>query len=279
MSQTLKKVELVKLGLRPVDADIVLFTNRQPRGRVVPMFKAGSLTFGVEMEVVQAPYQQVIDKATAKGLEIAYRGYTHADSKTQYKLVTDGSLVGSNPIECVSPILKGHTGEASIKKMCKALNEVGATANRSCGLHIHFGLDGITDEHYVNIFKNYQVLEALIDSFMPVSRRGNNGNYCRSLRDYDFTNCRTKRDVMLVICTRYTKVNSQSYDRHNTIEFRHHSGTCDSTKVLNWVNFLRGLISYSKENVLTSCPASINEIPFIDDNLKSFYTERANHLS
>ena len=53
---------------------------------------------------------------------------------------------------------------------------------------------------------------------------------------------------------RYFKLNCQSFFRHGTIEFRHHSGTTDFAKIKNWILFTaiviekaRGPVSSEKE--------------------------------
>jgi hypothetical protein len=87
--------------------------------------------------------------------------------------VSDGSIRGDNPIECVSPILNGARGGFdTLKACCASLREVGAMVNRSTGLHVHVG-GRITEKQYANTFANYYYLESVIDSFMSPSRREN----------------------------------------------------------------------------------------------------------
>ena len=90
---------------------------------------------------------------------------------------------------------------------------------------------------------------------MPASRRGNTNRFCQSLNK--IVNLQTKIDAATSLQaidrlfgqTRYFKINPQSYSRHNTIEFRQHSGTIEFEKVSNWITFLHNLVDYSKQNV------------------------------
>ena len=136
----------------------------------------------------------------------------------------------------------------------------------------------MADAHYIRIIRNYQRLEALIDSFMPLSRRANNNGFCRSLQGFDFSRCTTKRDVYDLMNSRYYKINSHAYFRHQTIEFRQHSGTTDYEKISNWIAFLAGLVKYSEKNLITVCN-SIDEIPFLNAEQKAYFNNRRASLN
>lgn len=106
-----------------------------------------------------------------------------------------------------------------------------------------------TFENISKVVKVYRRVEKMVDCFMPASRRGNRNNMCRSIvgaNDQYFT--------MRNSAFRYFKLNVQSFFRHGTVEFRHHSGTLDAVKIKNWVLFTaivtekaRGTVSSQKE--------------------------------
>ena len=196
----------------------------------------------------------------------------------QFKLVPDSSISGHSPAECVTPALNGsRDGFKALKSCCDSLTEAGASVNVSCGLHVHIGAENITDEHYINVFKNYQMLEDAIDSIVSASRR--NSRWCRSIRNYDFSDCTTKDDVFETLGgDRYRKVNPVAYVAHRTIEFRQHQGTVSYTKIRKWVNFLAKLVAWSEKNVLTAPVSDINEVPFLTDAERSYFTGRRDAL-
>lgn len=271
-SKTSKKEALIKLGLRKHEIDIIL--SDLPK-QVTERFK---FTFGVEIECLVTS-SVMRECATRNAMPFQYEGYNHEDNNHYYKFVSDSSIRGENPIECVSPVLTGKAGMKSLENCCKALNEANAQVNVSTGLHVHIGAQNLSDEAYVNVFKNYQKLESVIDTFMARSRRENNSQWCRSLQGKDFSLCTSKNDVYDVMSgNRYYKVNACSYSRHRTIEFRQHQGSTDFEKISNWVNFCAKLVAWSKKNVLQTEVTSIDEIPFLTTKEKSFFKQRAEIL-
>lgn len=270
-SKVAKKTALIKLGLRPYEISLIMSELPKAERRAI-------YTFGVEIECL-VPRANMIAAAQSNNMPFQYEGYNHRDNNHYYKFVSDGSIQGENPIECVSPILKGKEGLESLKNCCKSLNEAGACVNRSTGLHVHIGAANFSDEHYVNVFHNYKMLEGVIDSFMALSRRANNNGYCKSLRDHNFYSWYNKRDVMSELGSRYHKVNAESYARHKTIEFRQHQGSTDFKKISAWVEFLIKLVDYSKKNRISNEVASISEIPFLNESEKRYFESRKEALN
>lgn len=164
---------------------------------------------------------------------------------------------------------------ATLKKAIKSLDAVGARVNSTCGLHVHIGAAKLTGEQYVNVFKNYQKLERLIDSFMAPSRRGN-CRWAASLLDKDFSNCRGNYDIRRTVFhgDRYYKVNAESFARHKTIEFRQHQGSTNYKKIEMWVKFCAKLVGWSRNNVFASEVMNIEDIPFLNKEEKAFFQSR-----
>ena len=267
------KIEaLIKLGIRENEISFVLPVI--PRVPSQPRF---TFTFGVEIECVM-PRMRFEAVANATGVNYEFEHYNHTDNRDHFKFVTDGSLSRSSgregdPIECVSPVLDGtKAGFDKLQACCEALNAAGAYVNRSTGLHVHIGAENMTGEQYVNVFKNYKALEAIIDTFMAPSRRDN--EYAATLRDHNFDWCNSVEDVRSEMrCDRYHKVNPMSYERHRTIEFRQHQGTTNFKKIQMWVRFVSKLVAYSMNNVITAC-SSIDEIPFLNASEKAYFNSR-----
>lgn len=290
-SYTRKRAEIIKLGIRPNEVALIIGrrpapTTRRPRHIEVALEvieEVFKFTFGVELETVGLSKYAAINEARANGLVLEHQGYNHVDSRSIYKLVSDSSIHGSNPIECVSPILESENGGfSSLETMCRILNNNGANVNRSCGTHVHIGCDGMTDEWYCNVFVNYMFLESIIDTFMARSRRGNECNWCRSLKrnKASLLAANNKNDVWYACGgTRYTKVNSEAWGRHNTIEFRQHQGTTDYEKISMWTKFCGKLVGWSKDHRLTEDVTSIEAVEFLTAEEKAFFTRRASYLN
>lgn len=259
--------------------NIIFMTATSRRSASQPQQASLRFTMGVEIECFNIDKQAIVRSLNAQRIKAIETGYNHTDYKDTYKLGYDGSICGSDSCEVVSPILNNLN---SLKKVCKVINEAGAQVNRSCGLHVHFGAESFTIAQWVRIIRNYAALESIIDSFMPASRRNNNNNYCKSIvaRAQLVDNAASMYDIYEVFShDRYYKLNVMAFRGHKTIEFRHHSGTTDFTKIEAWINFLRGLLEYSINNETIINAQSIDEIPFLSDAQKAYYNNRKSELN
>lgn len=273
-SKNSKKAALAKLGITPYEIDLLL--------EGVECATRGRFTFGVEIECF-VNRGAIRAAAEHTGMAYEYEGYNHRDGHYYFKFVSDGSVRGmADPIECVSPVLAGVNGKNALKNAIFTLNSAGANVNQTCGLHVHIGATKLTPKQYCNVFVNYAYLEAVIDSFMPPSRRANNAYYAQTLQDhlYYLEQAVTIENVQRSLDNcRYHKVNAESYCRHKTIEFRQHAGTTNYKKIINWVSFCGKLVIWSKKKRLTAPVASIDDIPFLTAEEKSFFKARASQLS
>lgn len=233
-------------------------------------------TFGIELEIIHSNKVLLRNAIKAKGIPCEIEGYNHTRRK-HWKIVSDASVAGG--YELVSPVLKGQIGLEQVRLVSEALAEVGAGINKTCGFHAHFGTDDFKDKISVwrNLYINYATLESDIDSFMPPSRRHN--RFCQSLRVQNWRekmqNAQTLIELEKVITnrSRYFKLNSQSYWRHGTVEFRQHSGTIEFEKIKNWLFFCARLIDFSKREKL-DCGGQRALAKLLDNELSIFYKQR-----
>lgn len=198
--------------------------------------------YGIEIECMLPRTESMATVAAAiaaAGVPCFNAGYSHSRS-AQWKVVSDGSLSGGNGMEIVSPPLQGETSLEQINKVCAVLNRLGATVNRTCGLHVHVDAAGLTVQAMRRLAAIYIENENIIDSFMPMSRRASNNHFCGSLRGTNMTALATARDASAISHAvahgnRYVKLNFSAFLRHGTVEFRHHSGTVDADKINKWL--------------------------------------------
>ena len=202
--------------------------------------------FGIEMEIVGIDRQTALRALRAISISVQNEDYNH-NTRGYWKLVSDSSVRGG--FEVVSPVLHGEAGLEEARAVATALDDAGATANRSCGLHVHFDARDLTAGDIHTIVRRYARHEAEIDAFMPQSRRGSTNTYCRSVSDFldaRFESARTIEEMVRAQSGRYFKVNLQSFPRYGTVEFRQHSGTVSAAKVTSWVRFLGEFIEACK---------------------------------
>lgn len=161
-------------------------------------------------------------------------GYTHK-AHSFWKVVPDASV--SHGAELVSPPLP-MTKESLdlVKSVCKILELAGASANNSCGLHVHFdssfadALDGAGQMRWFEtVVAAYQKAEPTFDKLTAIRRK--NGQFCKSL---------IGKHSVDIIHDRYHKVNLlNAYSRHKTIEFRQLQGTINGDAIVAWINVTR----------------------------------------
>jgi hypothetical protein len=222
-------------------------------------------TFGVEIECIGITAEVALSAIRATGLPCEIEGYNH-NTRSHWKITTDSSVRdnrGNPGIEIVSPILSGTAGMTALKTVADALNAAGATANKTCGIHVHVGASDLSIDEIKMIVKRYSSFETVIDSYMPVSRRASNNQYLKSMSDWSayygaaLAECQTVAAMSARSWDRYYKINLAAFVRQGTIEFRQHSGSVSSEKIGNWVLFVLNFVEVSRQLVASVSPAPV----------------------
>ncbi|MFT4413201.1 amidoligase family protein [Fredinandcohnia humi] len=211
-------------------------------------------SFGVEIEFFGVHYSTVIDALTRKGINVKHESYNHT-TRRHWKLVFDASVTNTGTgnyrggHEIVSPVLRGKEGLNELKIVLDTLDEIGASVDRTCGLHVHHDVNDFELENFKNIYYLYYKFEKFFDAVVAPSRRGNNNTYCQGIRKAQveaLKNACSLNDINSIFSSRYCKLNFQSFFRQGTIEFRQHGGTINSEKVLNWIIFTQAIVERGK---------------------------------
>ncbi|MDR6195654.1 amidoligase family protein [Siphonobacter sp. SORGH_AS_0500] len=237
--------------------------------------------FGIEIEAHGVNPVQLAAALRNAGIECRTEGYNHT-TRNHWKTVSDGSVQGTDTFELVSPILEGLQGLEQVKTVCRVLSQLRAKINKTCGLHIHFDAEGFGLDQMKNMVVNYAHYEGIIDSFMPTSRRADNNTYCKSITNLArlVRVTHTIRDLVGLQSSRFYKMNLQAYLRHQTIEFRQHSGTVEFEKISNWILFLHNLVEYSKKKQVTQEEASFESLSkFQQPEIINYLQTRINQLA
>ena len=172
----------------------------------------------------------------------------------------DGSInadTGYSGTEMVSKPADGDALYDTVNSLCDWAYRYEARVNRSCGLHIHFNSLDLNARQIASIGIVYKILEDTIYNMMPPSRK--KANWCKrfpisytGLRDVAKYNCeQTLVDYYYSDYgastekyndSRYHGLNLHARYYHGTIEFRHHSGTLNKEKILNWIKICNAII-------------------------------------
>ena len=222
-------------------------------------------TFGIEIECGSPAAGELAARIAQAGIRVRAEGYNH-ETRSYWKIVTDGSIRNLNPgfvgVEVVSPVLTGAEGIAQIEKVCAVLVAQGCIVNATCGMHVHVGASDLTLTNFKSLVKAFNRYEVAMDSFMPASRRASTNHFCKALA-YNHSDFNAAVDGASSINTlitrtvgddRYRKLNLTAFWRHQTVEFRHHSGTVEAEKATQWVRFCLLFVESARKNgkVLTT---------------------------
>jgi len=205
-------------------------------------------TFGVEIECDMA-------------------GNTGSIIPKECGIVEDGSVDGDDPYELVTPPLGGKAGEEWLHKLSGSLTSNGVQINKSCGLHVHLIAEDFKDKYVKlrNLVLFYNVIEPVIFSMVPYSRRFN--NYCRRIKqvidiekvkgvysleafEKAFYGIGDKREIERTKRGKYCDKRYAFLNIHNlffsgkTVEIRNHSGTTQSGKIIPWINLHALILDY-----------------------------------
>lgn len=264
---------------------------------------ANDRNFGVELEFTGIDTHTAAAAIAAKGIEVQSENYNHRRCD-HWKIVYDASC----GLEAVSPVLHGEEGLRQVALVCDALSEAGAKVDRGCGYHVHLDVADFRMPHFKNLMKLWIKFEDVLDTFQPASRRSDSNHYCRSnlsafgnatdgashasacrqaFRCID--QCRSIEDLGSLFGNRYVKLNVQAYFRHRTIEVRHHAGTLNADKAVNWVRLMLELYQSAKEATTVRARPSNHESGIArhkwffqrtaPKGLRRFYTKRARQLA
>jgi len=226
-------------------------------------------TYGVELET-QRPSgvsnTNVCDRIRAAGIPCTV-GHSHTSRNEPGKWLVkpDGSIRPyGQGAEIVSPILVGSAGFDQIERVCAAAGGIGLRITSECGLHVHVGAADVMIAPQRKLAVVYSDHEVIIDSLMPLGRRGSSNTYCKSIKNAthaQIANATRTSDLAMVLAgyssSRYSrsrhnlkfyKVNFSSHWHRRTIEFRHHSGTINARKVINWVKFCVRMVQHAHDH-------------------------------
>lgn len=202
----------------------------------------------------------------------------------KFSQVIDSSI-NSGGVEFVSKPLNGDLLFNSIGNFCKILHKKKYFVDRSCGLHIHLGVQKRL-KHLKKLYLFYEKFEPLIFKMVPISRQAT--NYCmkfdkvyhhkgekiigiKSLHEFKTMIYETKNKINLKYKTnnkytnkRYCWTNFHSVFYRGTLEIRNHSGTTSEEKIKNWLELHLTILDYlEKVDLQTINELNINKKTFL----------------
>jgi len=214
-----------------------------------------TLTFGIEIECVGLSTRMAEHALRNAGITCENNGYNHT-TRPVWKVVTDASLHSRNgSCEVVSPVLSGSDGLTEVRTVMKVLRDAGARINESCGMHIHIGVDQLTQGHQARIIKAYGAWQWAMTAWILERRVNGNWSQLRSTNattalasDWAASN---DRRYLAGRHDRYYALNVASFQRHGTFEFRSHHGSLNGQNATAWIAMHLAFIDACKHTVTT----------------------------
>jgi hypothetical protein len=220
-----------------------------------PRITANDLTYGIEIECGVAYDCPVVAGSYHGGNPVpalpSFEGRT-------WRADRDGSLRfrNSNPMEFVSPILKGKEGLDNIRATCAQIKAWGGKTNNSCGLHVHVAFPTDSVDAMRRLTKLVGRFEAALYAASGSPER-RSGGFCRPIktdRNKAFTwNVRTKQELNggnHELGDRYRILNWTNFisGRLPTVEFRVFSGSLNPAKIAAWIQICLTLVEMALDN-------------------------------
>lgn len=222
-----------------------------------------TLTFGIEIECVGLDTSVAARALHNGGISCRDTGYTHGHMDT-WKVVPDGSLSsrGGGSCEVVSPILRGSDGLAEVRSVMKLLREAGATTNASCGMHIHIGVNTLTQSQQANVIRAYHHWQGAFVPFLATRRLTSSYSKFRSTGAADLIADAWEQGgmqnayAMRSAGDRYYAMNLASFQRYGTFEFRSHQGSLNGTNAAAWIAMHLAFVDSAANNGITAAMAT-----------------------
>lgn len=203
------------------------------------------LAFGVEAEFFGIQRNEALSVLRREGFVAEDDGYHH-QVRDFWRITHDGS-VNAEGNELVSPILKmGKAHMKDLHKVTRTLRQHGGAVDRSCGLHVHHAAALLDIPDIAEMVGHWAVFQPTINTIIPKSRTGaqyslpifDARHWMNAVMRFDSING-LRRASGEERFGRYHAINLCAISKHNTIEFRQHSGTLNGQKIEMWTRFTK----------------------------------------
>lgn len=232
----------------------------------------GGRRFGVEIEVEWTDAAEDWDYPDAyaiattiedAGVRCVNIGYTHQVTEDAWKVVSDGSLECG--WEIVSPPLQWRDAD-QIRRVCQALEWLGAEPTANCGLHVHHDVRDIELDGMKRLLTTWMDAQGYTDRVCANYRA--DGQWCGRLYEPDVELALEAESVSEIAnCfDRYSALNVGAWHSYGTVEMRQHESTLDPDEIMSWIAYGQGLIEAALTNTVdvSDFDAFLDALPMAD---------------
>jgi hypothetical protein len=220
-------------------------------------------------------------------IEVEGEGAIQSSSSNFWDIKNDGSLRNHGHELVLTQPTMGQSLINALNELPDLINSERADFSNRTSVHVHIDIRDMTVEHLFNMLFFYVYCEKAIFNYVGHDREYN--NYCipwwktEELKYSLYTiyssmkedNPNQIRRTIQEHMNKYSALNLKVITHFGSIEFRHHYGTHDSDRILEWINILLSLkqqaVNIDHEHL--TFEQLINEHFTIPSALEEFMTE------
>lgn len=145
----------------------------------------------------------------------------------------------------------------------KAKLEQARNYSERCSVHVHANVQDLTLDQLQALILLYQTFEELF--FLYAGDERNNNIFCVPWSQTVMTHSlvekvATEGIAPVVSWQKYTALNLLPIVHQGTVEFRHLPGTCDVTRIMNWLQLIGCLFAYARKTSLEAVKAELIQV-------------------
>lgn len=212
---------------------------------------------GVELELENITYSFNYDRPETPVIISLSRDNNDCEPafkklKGFWKVVKDGSLRKGTEFIFAEPLSGANISEAlsRMQSFLDVYRRHGKPVSLSdrTSVHVHLDVRDLNDDELMSLVLVYMLVERVIFKYINPFRSKN--TYCRPLTDSSFKYSyavickeadRSPGHFIQAIkhhCDKYSALNVLPTSSYGSVEFRHHHGTSDMSKVKEWINII-----------------------------------------
>ena len=215
---------------------------------------------GVECEIENVVYSFTKPQADRPDNRrfAADNPYELPDISEFWKVVKDGSLRNGTEFIMATPVSGANIKEAldNLQEFINVhkRNGEGPTFGDRTSVHVHLDARDMDTSSLTNFILVYMLVERVLFNFINPDRRKN--NFCRPLTDsnykyilsklIEYNDTATIVDAVQHSTDKYSALNIKPIATYGSVEFRHHHGTSDLSKIYDWINIIFALKNASR---------------------------------
>lgn len=200
---------------------------------------SNDIAVGVELEIENIDYYS--NNSALPNIFVLWNAVPDGSLREGTEFIFDGPKKGMNITDALDTM-------QSFLDVYKRNSKPPLITDR-CSVHVHLDVTDLDKDQLNNLIQVYYLVERVL--FQHINPLRIKNNYCRALTDSSFKYTlkhllknESPYDLIHIIkseCDKYSALNVLPVSNFGSVEFRHHHGTLDMAKVLEWINIIMAI--------------------------------------